>query len=133
MLFRTRIYSGWLYAAVSTTTGGFDGLFVTKDFGENWTNLGTDHVTYRAGPPYQPAIPTNDISQRQYPITFGTQGILYLTLIADPTNPNIVYLGSFGGDNYPSDTGLIRVDATNIWDAHSLVACSNFAADGGRS
>ena len=32
------IYSGWLYAAVSTTSGGFDGLFVTKDFGQNWTN-----------------------------------------------------------------------------------------------
>src|SRR6201985_2144042 len=34
------IYSGWLYAAVSTTSGGFDGLFVTKDFGQNWTNTG---------------------------------------------------------------------------------------------
>ena len=34
------IYSGWLYAAVSTTTGGFDGLFVTKDFGQNWTQVG---------------------------------------------------------------------------------------------
>ena len=33
------IYSGWLYAAVSTSTGGFDGLFVTKDFGENWTQV----------------------------------------------------------------------------------------------
>ena len=34
------IYSGWLYAAVSTSSGGFDGLFLTKDFGQNWTNLG---------------------------------------------------------------------------------------------
>ena len=31
------IYAGWLYAAVATPTGGFFGLFVTKDFGQNWT------------------------------------------------------------------------------------------------
>ena len=37
---RDAIYSGWLYAAVSTPSGGFDGLFVTKDFGQNWTNTG---------------------------------------------------------------------------------------------
>ena len=40
-------------------------------------------------------------------------------------------MGGFGGDNYPSGTGLIRVDTTNIWDAHSLVAGSNFTSDGG--
>ena len=56
---------------------------------------------------------------------------MYLTLTTDPTNPNIVYLGSFGGDNHVSDTGLVRVDATNIWDAHSLVAYSDSAKDGG--
>ncbi|MGA2706562.1 MAG: hypothetical protein ABSH35_36580 [Isosphaeraceae bacterium] len=123
------IYSGWLYAAVSTPTGGFDGLFLTKDFGQNWTELGLNTL-----PPVtanQQAIPTNDITQPAYPITFFDQGNSYLTLIADPTNPNIVYLGSYGGDNILSDTGLIRIDATNVWDAHSLVAYDNFAADGG--
>ena len=123
-------YAGWLYAAVSTTSGGFDGLFMTKDFGQNWVNLGIKTL-----PPVnanQQAVPTNDITQPTYPITFDSQGNTYLSLIADPTNPNIVYLGSFGGDNYLSDTGLIRVDATNAWDAHSLVAYDNFAADGGK-
>ncbi len=111
------IYSGWLYAAVTTapnltSPGSFDGLFVTKDFGENWTKVGliTLPNTGTGAAAYQPAIPTNDISQEQYPIDIQVLGNLYLTLTADPTNPNIVYLGGFGGDNYPSGTGLIRVD-----------------------
>ena len=33
------IYAGWLYAAVATSTGGYDGLFMTKDFGQNWTQV----------------------------------------------------------------------------------------------
>ena len=49
----------------------------------------------------------------------------------DPTDPSIVYLGSFGGDDYNSDTGLIRVNTTNLWDAHSLVANYSFANNGG--
>ena len=49
----------------------------------------------------------------------------------DPTDPSIVYLGSFGGDGYNSDTGLIRVNTTNLWDAHSLVAYYSFLNDGG--
>ena len=75
---------------------------------------------------FNQAIPTNDVTQPNYPITLLNQGNHYLTLTADPTNPNIVYLGSFGGtstDLYAgSDTGLIRIDTTKIWDAHSLVA-----------
>ena len=50
------------------------------------------------------------------------QGQRYLALTVDPTNPNITYLGGFGGNSYNSDTGLIRVDATKVADAHSLVA-----------
>ncbi len=123
------IYAGWLYAAVSTASGDFDGLFVTKDFGQNWTKVSLNTL-----PPINnnhQAIPTNDVTQQAYPITYLNQGNLYLSLVADPTNPNIVYLGSAGGDNLLSDTGLIRVDTTNMWDAHSLVAYDNFAADGG--
>ena len=124
------VYEGWLYAAVSTPTGGFDGLFMTKDFGQNWTKVGLNTLApFSAN---QQAVATNDITKPAYPITFGTQGNQNLALVVDPTNPNIVYLGSFGGDNYLSDTGLIRVDVTNMWDAHSLVAFDNFAADGGQ-
>ena len=42
----------------------------------------------------------------------------------DPTDPSIAYLGGFGGNNYNSDTGLIRVDATDINDAHRWFPCS---------
>ena len=50
----------------------------------------------------------------------GNFGNVDLALTIDPQNPNITYLGGFGGDSYESDTGLIRVDATNLQDAHSL-------------
>jgi len=126
------IYAGWLYAAVSTPSGGFDGLFMTKDFGQNWTQVNISTLPPEAGNlGYQQAIPTNDVTQPNYAITLLNQGNLYLTLTTDPTNPNIVYLGSFGGDNFLSDTGLVRVDTTNIWDAHALVPYSYFSADGG--
>ena len=49
------------------------------------------------------------------------QGNIDLALTVDPQNPNITYLGGFGGDTYISDTGLIRVDATNVQDDQSLV------------
>jgi subtilisin-like proprotein convertase family protein len=127
---QNQIYSGWLYAAVSTSAGAFDGLYMTKDFGENWTQVGLTTLP-ELSTAYQPAIPTNDITQEEYPIAIQNFGNVYLTLTIDPTNPNIVYLGGFGGNNYPSGTGLVRVDTTNIWDAHDLVAGSNFAADGG--
>ena len=51
----------------------------------------------------------------------GNFGNVDLALTIDPQNPNITYLGGFGGDNYESDSGLIRVDATNLEDAHSLI------------
>ena len=43
------------------------------------------------------AIPTNDVTQPNYPITgdgqFTAQGNYDLILTVDPTNPNVVYLG----------------------------------------
>ena len=59
---------------------------------------------------------------------FPAQGNYDLILAADPTNPNVVYLG---GTADGGQTALVRVDTTNIWDAHSLVPYSNFSADGG--
>ena len=116
-----QIYAGWLYAAVATSGGGFDGLFLTKDFGENWTDVELPTL-----PPinnYNQAIPTNSaVGTTNYAITDVGEGNLDLALAVDPTDPNITYLGGFGGDTYNSDTGLIRIDATNMADAHSLVA-----------
>ena len=114
----SEIYSGWLYAAVATSSGGFDGLFLTKDFGANWT-----HIQLNSLPPvnnYNQAVPTNNPSDPQYAITDNFKGNVDFALTVDPQNPNITYLGGFGGNGYNSDTGLIRVDATNLDDAHSL-------------
>ena len=128
------VYEGWLYAAVAATDGSFDGLFMTKDFGENWTQVRIPTV-----PPSARSSSGHSHQRRQpSPIIaitgggeFAPEGNYDITLAVDPTNPNIVYLG---GDAAPAARpGLIRVDTTNIWDAHSLVAYANFANDGGGS
>ena len=132
------IYAGWLYAAVATPSGGYDGLFMTKDFGQNWVQVNIATIPPAAN--FNQAIPTNDVTQPNYAITLLNQGNLYLTLSVDPTNPNIVYLGSFGDtvnevagsyNAQASDTGLIRIDTTNIWDAHNLDGTSYDVNDGG--
>ncbi|MFI5458491.1 MAG: proprotein convertase P-domain-containing protein [Isosphaerales bacterium] len=129
------VYEGWLYAAVATPAGGFFGLFITKDFGQNWTevHIPTLPPLTAGGAAYNQAVPTNDITQPNYNILgggggFAAQGNYDITLAVDPINPNIAYLG---GDHSDGDTGLVRIDATNIWDAHALVAFSNFVKDGG--
>ena len=139
------LYGGWLYAAVTGTGGNFVGLFMTKDYGQNWTNVNLSTLPPDAN--FHQAIPTNDITTGAggpfptYPITFLNQGNLYLTLSVAPNNPNIVYLGSFGDtvnmvagtyDGVGSDTGLIRIDTTNIADAHNLAATAYNADDGGQ-
>jgi subtilisin-like proprotein convertase family protein len=124
------IYEGWVYAAVATPAGGFLGLFVTKDFGQNWTEV---HIpTMPQVSQNAQAIPSNDVGLGNYAITgggqFSPQGNYDLTLALDPTNPNIAYLG---GSADGGQTALVRVDATNLWDAHALVPYSNFNNDGG--
>jgi subtilisin-like proprotein convertase family protein len=114
----SEIYSGWLYAAVATTSGGFDGLFITKDFGDTWTKIQLNSL-----PPvdnYNEAVPTNITSDPQYPITDDAEGNVDFALTVDPADPNITYLGGFGGNGYNSDTGLIRVNATDLDDDHAL-------------
>ncbi len=125
------IYEGWLYAAVETPGEGFFGLFETKDFGQNWTKVRI---------PTQPQTnPSNDVTLPDYSIVgsgmFNPQGNNDLIMTIDPTNPNILYLGGssvyLNGAPVPQNTALARIDTTNIWDAHSLVAYSSFSADGG--
>jgi subtilisin-like proprotein convertase family protein len=123
------VYAGWLYAAVASPDGGFFGLFLTKDFGQNWTKVRVPSL-----PPVfmtAQAIATNDVGQPDYGITGGPQfrqGNYNLVLTVDPSDPNIVYMG---GSRDGNQTGLIRVDATNLWDAHSLVPYSEFSNDNG--
>ncbi|QEH39304.1 Proprotein convertase P-domain protein (plasmid) [Aquisphaera giovannonii] len=132
-----RLYEGWLYAAVSNPDGTFNGLYQTKDYGANWTQvrIPTLPAVPGAGGQHVQAVPSNDVSLNDYPILGGApgglpaQGNYNITMAVDPNNPNIVYLG--GAQH--GDTGLIRIDATNIWDAHNLTATSAVAKDGALS
>ena len=125
------VYSGWLYAAEADASGKFIGLFMTKDFGQNWVDVRIPSVAPNGAATVQ-AIPTNDISQPNYPITggagfLGAQGTYDLTLNVDPANPNVVYVG---GTQDGGQTGLIRIDTTTIWDAHANVPYTNVGPGG---
>ena len=126
------VYEGWLYAIVSTPAGGLDGIFVTKDFGQNWTEV---RIPTEPNQGYQtnPAIPANDVrltdfpDHRQHSVPAGQ--LQHQAMAVDPTDPSIIYVGGTADGN---QTGLIRINLTDIWDAHSLVAYSYDANDGGR-
>ena len=58
------IYEGWLYAAVEPASRAFDGLLVTKDFGQNWTEVRIPSASANR-------IPTNNVNDANYPIVGG--------------------------------------------------------------
>ena len=134
------IYRGYLYAAVvqnldvqQAPVSDYVGLYLTKDFGQNWTKL---DVTAFNSPSAEPFLPTNAPSTgADYNVTgSGTPlrnpfhlGGFDLSLSVDPLNPNIVYLG---GTSEYQFSGLIRVDATGVHDAHSFFL-DNLGDDGG--
>ena len=114
------VYSGWLYAAVSTVDDRLDGLYLTKDYGQNWTRLRIPTLPPPANSGSIPSSPTNDITQADYdPLGNDqfAQGNFDIGLTIDPTNPHIVYLG---GTNNGQESGLIRVDATYVNDPHAF-------------
>jgi subtilisin-like proprotein convertase family protein len=132
---------GWLYAAVVTDTGDFVsppgqtvGLWMTKDFGQNWVHVHLGNQPLING--VQQATPTNDITINtgEYDLTgnpttgLAAQGNYDLSLGVDPTNPNIAYVG--GSEDF-GPTGFVRVDTTFIHDAHALIAYSAVGPDGG--
>jgi subtilisin-like proprotein convertase family protein len=137
------VYEQWLYAAVISATGTLDGLYVTKDNGLNWTLV---HLpAFVPTPPPLLHIPTNDESDPDHDPTGGTtnnilpggNGNYSLSLVVDPNNPNVVYLG--GLDNVGIATtpqpagGLIRVDITKLQDPHNFTAWDNKEPDGGQT
>jgi subtilisin-like proprotein convertase family protein len=106
------VYQGWLYAL-----GGGDKLYMTKDFGHDWTQLII---------PISPAnSPTNNESDTQYNPTTANA----TSLAIDPSNPNVVYIG--GLVNSAAGGGLIRVDVTQLADAHAMVQYDSSNNDGG--
>ena len=125
------IYQGWLYALVVGTDGHVNGLYLTKDFGQNWTKLDLPYITRTFGK-LTLSIPSNDSTlPNSYDVGGSgnfTQGNYDISIGIDPTNPNIVYLG---GTADGQSTGFIRVDATKVADPHALVPFKNSNNDGG--
>jgi subtilisin-like proprotein convertase family protein len=128
------IYQNWLYALVVTPDGNLQGLFVTKDQGQNWTQVrvATMPTTAGAGVNTRAAIPTNNINQADYNFLgglggFAAQGNYDVSIGIDPTNPNIVYLGGTLDGNA---SGFLRVDITGLNDPHALFQ-SDTLNDGG--
>ncbi|MFM8274632.1 MAG: beta strand repeat-containing protein, partial [Gemmata sp.] len=145
-------YQSWIYAAVVTGTGApggpgqLDGVYVSKDFGNNWTMLNL--------PITSTDLPTNDytLTTKVDPISTPMRGSLAnpipplhpkgnfaISLGIDPTNPNIIYLGGTNptlgaGDASlsPSTPGLIRIDATKVNDPKNLTIYDESNNDGGQ-
>lgn len=132
---KNTFYQGWLYALVAGTNDRTDGLYMTKDFGRNWTKVRLPSY------PLNPAIAftgygTNDTTRADHDVFGGgqfAQGNYDQSIAIDPNNPNIVYLGGTNdGTNQPLG-GFIRVDVTKLEDTQALIAYSNQVADGGTS
>ena len=142
------LYQGWLYAAVVSSPsivtadnqlvkgGHLEGLYLTKDFGQNWTRVRIPSVSY--GDHTGPRVPSNDDRLPDYdPLGEETPygeapdiadpadldldnagfGNYSFALAVDPNNPNVVYLG--GTDKYHY-SGLLRIDTTGIADPHAF-------------
>ena len=131
-------YQGWLYAAVATPGGDLDGLYVTKDFGQNWTKIRLPVVPVILGTDLVGFSPTNDPNRTDQVFDGSTpvssnesRGANYaMSLAVDPNNPSVVYFGG-SDDSKTLTSGLIRVDITGLFDAHADLAFESTQNDGG--
>ena len=132
-------YQGWLYATVVTTNDHLDGVYLTKDFGRNWTRVRIPTLPPTPGAgggnSQVQATPTNDYSAKNpdYDVAGNAvfaQGNYDIAMTIDPTNPNVIYIG---GTNDGQPSSLIRIDVTHINDAHSAVAFDEGNPDGGKN
>src|SRR5262249_55498567 len=106
------LYETWLYAVVVTTDGHLDGLYLTKDEGQNWTKVRVPTL----GPPKGNqfiAAPTNDPTPGDFDVLGyrAAQGNYDVSLGIDPTNPSVVYVG---GTADFQGAGFLRVDTTAL-------------------
>lgn len=128
-------YSAWIYALVVKPDNHLDGLYVSKDFGNNWTKVQLRAVYSSETPVPLSAIPTNDEAQPKDVDPLGNavfaQGNYDVSLGIDPTNPNIVYIGGTNDGQPQPAGGFIRVDITGLHDAHNFTAFQNNRNDGG--
>ena len=124
-------YQGWVYAGVSAANGSLDGLFMTKDGGNNWTQIQTP--TFRPnGAAYFSNNETRTNGDNLGGVSLsGPQGNYSIAVAVDPNDPNIVYFG--GTEDYQpgNEGGLWRINTHTINDAHALALYDNSDADGG--
>ncbi|QEL17919.1 proprotein convertase P-domain-containing protein [Limnoglobus roseus] len=137
-------YQGWLYALVIKADNSLDGLYLTKDFGGNWTKVSL--AEYLQGNPPAAGFGTNNYTRNDHdnfaapPGTSNPlpgQGNYDVGFAIDPLNPNVVYIGGTNdnaiGPSGPGTGGFIRVDTTGIMDALAFVAYDNGSTVGGNS
>ncbi|MFO0847757.1 MAG: proprotein convertase P-domain-containing protein [Gemmataceae bacterium] len=125
-------YQSWLYALATNADGTFNGLYVTKDFGRNWTRViltqvldGQGNVwgsNNETGTGYDPnptnkynIAPAGQTETSKYVRVNGQGGVGSLTssLAIDPLNPNVIYIGG---------QRTIRVDISKLKDAQAFYA-----------
>jgi surface protein len=88
--------SGRVYVAIATSTttnaGQLSAIFSSQDSGSSWSELSLPTTTET----------TQDGTQVELGIHPGGQGYVHFSFEADPTNPDILYIG---GDRQPSAFG----------------------------
>lgn len=140
-------YQGWLYALVSTPGGGLDGVYLTKDFGANWTPIRFPRLDIYAPPrnlfdysnsgfatnDESPAKGNHDLLQgvTVNGVNVFNDGNDTQSIVVDPLNPNVVYVGGTDQRQRLPVGGLVRIDTTGIVDGHAFYAFNNSDPDGG--
>ncbi|MCI0376599.1 MAG: proprotein convertase P-domain-containing protein [Gemmataceae bacterium] len=134
--FADAFYQGWLYAFVATPAGNTDGIYLTKDFGDNWTKIRTPFFPPPPPLPARPSsvFPTNNENRIDWDVLGRPQfqqGNYDISITVDPNNPNIIYLGGTRNGAPPQVGAMIRVDVTTLGDPYAVVGYDNSDPDGG--
>ena len=130
---RNIAYQGWVYALVAgagtnASGGPIDGLYMSKDFGRNWTRVRLNG--YRPPNTVFTQYGTNDVSAPEYnpfglDASANSEGNFTQSLAVDPLDPNIVYLGGANEATRAPLGGFLRVDVTRLEDAQNITAYNN--------
>jgi subtilisin-like proprotein convertase family protein len=134
-LLENQFYAGWLYALVVGADGNYDGLYVTKDFGRNWTKIRLPLYTIPVSPSgaaggwgsNNDSLPDHNIFSLGTGSAVGSQGNYDIAIALDPTNPQIVYISGLGSETATNNpiTNAIRVDISAVSDAGTFVFTDN--------